>query len=88
VEVKMEFTSGFLVVGLLMTLAGAILIYQSLKASPSEATTNAKGVVFLGPLPIMVAGSRRWIVAALGAAGIVLLWLISSSINSGFMGWI
>lgn len=83
----MEITSGFLVVGLLMTLAGAILIYQSLKASPSEASSHTKGVIFLGPIPIMVAGSRRWIVAALGAAGIVLLWLISSSINTGFTGW-
>lgn len=83
----MEITSGFLVVGSLMTLAGAILIYQSLKASPSEATSRTKGVIFLGPIPIMIAGGRRWIVAALGAAGIVLVWLISSSINTGFMGW-
>ena len=81
----MEFTSGFLVAGLFMTLAGAILIYQSIKASPSEAKSNAKGVHFIDPLPIMVEGSRKWIVAAIGAASVVLVYLVTSSLN---IGWV
>lgn len=84
----MEITGGFLVVGLLMTLAGAILIYQSLKATPTEAKSHMDGVIFIGPIPIIVAGTRKWILAALGAAGVILVWLASSTINSGFMGWI
>ena len=83
----MEITSGFLVIGLLMTLAGAILIYQSLKASPSEARTKVDGVVFIGPIPIIVSGSRKWIVAALGAAGVILLWLAVRSVETGIMEW-
>ena len=80
----MEFISGFLIVGLLMTLAGAILIYQSIKASPSEAKSRAKGVYFIGPLPILVEGSRKWIIAAIGVASVVLVWLASSSLNIGW----
>ena len=80
----MEFTSGFLVAGLLIILAGAILIYQSIKASPSEAKSHAKGVHFIGPLPISIEGSRKWIVAAIGVACVVLVWLASSSLNIGW----
>jgi len=80
----MEFTGGFLVAGLLMTLAGAILIYQSIKASPSEARSQAKGVRFIGPIPIMVEGSRKWIIAALGVASVVLIYLATSSLNIGW----
>ncbi len=83
----MEITSGFLVVGLIMAFAGAILIYQSVKASPSEARSKAKGVFFIGQIPIILEGSRKWIVAALGVASIVLIWLASSSLSSGFIGW-
>ncbi len=80
----MEFSSGFLIAGLLMTLAGAILIYQSIKASPSEAKSQAKGVHFIGPIPIMVDGSRKWIVAAIGVTSVVLVYLATSSLN---LGW-
>ena len=80
----MEFTSGFLVAGLFMTLAGAILIYQSIKASPSEAKSQSKGVHFIGPIPIMVEGSRKWIVAAIGVASVVLVYLATSSLDIGW----
>ena len=83
----MEITSGFLVVGLVTAIAGAILIYQIVKASPSEARSQAKGVFFIGPIPIIIEGSRKWIVAALGVASIVLVWLASRSLSSGFIGW-
>jgi uncharacterized membrane protein len=79
-----EFTSGFLVAGLLIILAGAILIYQSIKASPSEAKSRAKCVYFIGPLPILVEGSRKWIIAAIWVASVVLVWLASSSLNIGW----
>lgn len=79
----MEFTSGFLIVGLLMALAGAILIYQSIKPSTNE--TKAKGVRFIGPLPIIVEGSRKWIIAAVAVTSIVLIWLAYNSLN---IGWI
>ena len=82
----MEFTSGFLVAGLLMAIAGAILIYQSVKATPSEVRSKEKGVFFVGSIPIIIDGSRRWIVAAIGVAGIVLLWLATSSLNLSLGG--
>ena len=69
----------------MIILAGAILIYQSIKASPSEAKSNAKGVHFIGPLPIMFEGSRKWIIAAIGVASVVLVYLATSSLN---IGWV
>ena len=80
----MEFTGGFLVVGLLMTIAGSILIYQSIKPSESEARTHAKGLYFIGPLSIIVAGSRKWIIATIGVTSIVLVWVLTSSLNIGW----
>jgi uncharacterized protein (TIGR00304 family) len=82
----MEITSGFLVIGFLMTIAGAILIYQSIRANPSEARARVDGVVFIGPIPIIVAGSRKWIIAAIAATSMILIWLASGSFNM-FTGW-
>ncbi len=82
----MEISGGFLIVGALMTLAGAILIYQSVKASPDEARAHVDGVVFIGPIPIIVSGSRKWIVAAIGVTVVVIVYLFADSYYPGLMG--
>jgi uncharacterized protein (TIGR00304 family) len=86
VDIKMEFTSGFLVIGFLMTLVGAILIYQSIKANPMEARSRVDGVVFIGPIPIIVGGTRKWIIAAIVTASVIMLWLVFNQFTS-FTRW-
>lgn len=82
----MGIISGFLLAGGLITLAGAFLIYLSLRASPHE-VSRKKGVFYLGPIPIMVTGMRKWIITALGVTSVILVWLVSSTLNLSIMGW-
>ncbi len=82
----MDISSGFLIVGMLMVLIGGILIYKSLLASPHEITENGKGVRYIGPIPIVVNGSRKWILAALIVTSIILVYLIVRSMYPGILG--
>lgn len=70
----------------MLTLAGAILIYQSVKASPSEASAHSEEIVYIGPIPIVIAGSRRWIVLAIAATCMILVWLFADMIYPGSLG--
>ncbi len=83
----MGIISGFLLVGGLITLVGAFLIYLSLRAGPQE-VSRREGVFYLGPIPIMVTGVRKWIITALGITSIILVWLVSSTLNLSIMEWI
>lgn len=83
----MGIISGFLLAGGLITLAGAFLIYLSLRAGPHE-VSRKKGVFYLGPIPIMVTGIRKWIITALGVTSIILVWLVSSTLNLSIMEWL
>ena len=82
----MAITSGFLIVGLLMTIAGAILIYMSLKASPRELAEDREGVVFVGPLPIVVKDGRKWILAALIISSVLIMYLATKTYYPGLFG--
>lgn len=75
----MEISSGFLLVGLLMTLAGAILIYKSLRADPHELDEDNDDVRYVGGIPIIVNGGRKWILAALIISSLLILYLITKS---------
>ncbi len=83
----MEIFSGFLLVGGFIALVGAFLVYLSLRAGPQE-VSRREGVFYLGPIPIMVTGVRKWIIAALGITGVILVWLVSSTLNLSIMGWV
>ena len=82
----MEITSGFLVIGLLMTLAGAILIYKSLRASPHDLVGDNDGVKYIGNIPIVVNGGRRWILAALIITGVLIVYLVTKSVYPDILG--
>jgi len=83
----MDVSSGFLVVGVAMAIAGAIMVYMSLRAGPSEAQSVGAAVIFIGPIPIVVGGSRKWVLTALGAAAVILLVMIMSSAQPELIGW-
>lgn len=82
----MEISSGFLVIGLLMTLAGAILIYMSLRAGPGELKGDNDGIRVVWGIPIIVNGGRRWILAALIISSILILYLITKSSYPNILG--
>ena len=82
----MEISSGFMFVGLLMTIAGVILIYKSLKAESSEILENHHVVRYIGSIPIIINGGRKWILAALIISGIIIMYLITKSVYPNFLG--
>ena len=83
----MDVSSGFLVVGAVMVIAGTIMVYMSLKAGPSEVQSRGAAVIFIGPIPIVVGGSHKWVLATLGAAAVILLVMIVSSAQPELIGW-
>jgi uncharacterized membrane protein len=82
----LEIASGFLVIGLLMTLAGAILIYKSLRAGPSELSEANDGVRYIGPIPIVVNGGRKWILAALIITSVLIVYLLVKAVYPNILG--
>ena len=83
----MDASSGFLAIGAVMVVAGAIMVYMSLRAGPSEAKSGGAAVIFIGPIPIVLGGSRKWVVAALGAAAVILLVMVIRSAQPDLIGW-
>lgn len=47
--------------GLLISGIGVLMVLLSLKASPDEVKHNSEGIVFIGPIPIILGGNRKWI---------------------------
>ena len=83
----MWISNGFLTVGLMMALIGAILIYKSLRASPREITENGRDVRYIGSIPIMVNGSRKWILTAFLITAIILVYLTVRSMYPNILVW-
>jgi len=83
----MNLTGGLLIIGLLMTLIGALMVYISLQPNRKEIETKGMGIIFIGPIPIIIKGGRKWIVTALGIAGIILFFIFTVSQNPNIIGW-
>lgn len=84
----MEITSGFIVVGLLMTIAGAIMIFVSLNASPQDKYENSDSIRYIGSIPIAVNGRRVWILTALIISVVLITFLIIKTVYPSILGGI
>jgi uncharacterized membrane protein len=73
----MGVSSGFVFIGLLMVLVGVIFIYLSIRATPSEINREKDGIRYIGPLPIVVDGERKWILFALLVTTFIILYLVT-----------
>jgi len=83
----MEVSSGILFVGVALSLLGVFMVYLSLRAGPGELDVKAVGVIFIGSIPIIVGGGRKWIIAALGVTAIMMLYMISKQVRPDLIGW-
>lgn len=83
----MDVSGGFLALGLIMTIAGAIMVYLSLRARPSEVQSKGVGVIFIGPIPIVIGGSRKWVLAALVLAAVIMVVMIARAAEPNLIGW-
>ena len=80
-------SGGLLALGLIMTIAGAVMVYLSLRARPSEVQSKGMGVIFIGPIPLVIGGSRKWVLAALGVAAVIMVVMIARAAEPNLIGW-
>ena len=83
----MSVSGGFLLLGLAMTFVGAYMVYLSLRARPDEVKSKSMGIIFIGPIPIILGGSRKWVVAALGMTALLIIFMWTRSLNPSLVGW-
>ena len=76
-----------MLIGLAMTLVGAYMVYLSLRAKPGEVQAKGMGIIFIGPIPIILGGSRKWILAAIGVTALVMFLMLTKSLNPSLIGW-
>jgi len=70
---RMNVYAPLLGLGLVMTVLGALMIVLSMKSRGNEREheTSSMGVIFLGPIPIVLGGRGRWII--IGVAAVILM---------------
>lgn len=83
----MEVSSGLLFAGVALVAVGVYLVYLSLRAGPEEVDSKTVGVILIGPIPIIVRGGRKWIIAALAVIAVIMLYTASKQISSNLIGW-
>jgi uncharacterized membrane protein len=44
-------------------------------------------VLFIGPVPIVLSGGRRWVLVAFAATAIIILVMVVRSAQPGLVGW-
>ena len=84
----MEISSGFLLVGAFMSLAGALLIYKSLKAGPNDIANKNSDIRYVGRIPIIVNGESKWIITAFIISSFIIIYLITISFFPDIFGGI
>ena len=66
----------FLIVGIVLVCLYLISEIQESTQGNSEMRTQSKGIVFLGPIPIVWGyGRRGWMIAGIIAVFLVILWI-------------
>lgn len=83
----MAVSGSYLFLGVFMTLTGILMVYLSLRAKPEEVRARGFGIFFLGPIPLIIGGRRKWIVTALGIASIIMFFLVAKNIRPDLIGW-
>lgn len=74
------FNAYFVFIGALITFIGTILVFKALKALPQELRNRAQSnkiILFIGSTPLIINGSRKWIITTIGISGIILIILLT-----------
>jgi uncharacterized protein (TIGR00304 family) len=75
------FTTGFVISGI-----GFGLVLLSLKASSDELKRKATGIIFVGPIPLIFGGDRRFVTLLLVTAILIFIFIISVY-QPNLIGW-
>ncbi len=83
----MGYSYGFLGLGLAMALVGAAMVYVSLRARPGEVRSRGVGVIFFGPIPIVISGGGRWVIIVMILSVLVVMMMAAGSMQTNLIGW-
>lgn len=85
----MGVSAPLLVLGLALTAMGTIMLLLSFRPREGRGDVEHRGVgvLFIGPIPIVFGGSKRWFVIGIAVAAVVALLLLAASMNPDLIGW-
>jgi uncharacterized membrane protein len=85
----MNVSTSLLGLGFALTGVGVLMILQSLKSGEEQRKLNGNsfGVLFLGPIPILLGGRGRWILVGMAIFILVLFLLTLASSQPTMIGW-
>lgn len=83
----MDYSNEFLLFGFITTMIGSLFVYKALKAHPIDFKSKDVGIIFLGPVPIVITGHRKWIITALGIFGLILLLMLIVNWRHDIISW-
>lgn len=62
--------------GLLISVVGFLMVLLSLKASPEEVERHSEGIIFIGPIPIILGGNRKLITMVLLTTILIVFFIM------------
>lgn len=82
----MDFSALFLAIGILTTALGFLMVLLSLRASSEELEHRSTGIIFVGPIPIILGGKRTWITVAMVTA-FIIVFIFLAVYQPQLVGW-
>ncbi len=62
--------------GIILVFLGIILSFRQTNDEPVQTRTESKGIILLGPIPIVWGfGKKNWLIAAIGVVAILLFFV-------------
>jgi uncharacterized protein (TIGR00304 family) len=85
----MEVSAPFLTLGLALMAAGSIMLILSFQSGEPRKSVEYRGmgVIFIGPLPIVLGSSKKWFVVGIALAAVIAVLLLAASMQPNLFGW-
>ncbi len=75
--------------GLAITGVGILMILLSLRPRDERGETRheAAGVIFIGPIPIIIGGNGRWTIIGIAVITIIAFMILMALAQPNLLGW-
>ena len=75
--------------GFAMTVIGALLLFVSFRSREDEergVEFRSAGIIFIGPIPIVLGGRGKWMLIGIAAAVVIALLVVLTMAQPGSLG--
>lgn len=85
----MKVSAPILTLGLTLMAAGSIMLILSFRSGDPRKSIEHRGmgVIFIGPIPIIFGGSKKWFVVGIALAAVIAVLLLAASLQPNLFGW-